>query len=259
MAPTPNALRKLLKICEQFSIDFDLEFNASKSECIVFRKSYTIEYPEIKFNDMTLKWKNKIEYLGHIIKFNLDDTDDLKYRKGKLYCDFNDLLSTFHFINIDIFLKLFKSYCCSFFGSVTYNYCDVNFSILGNPFKICLRKIWKVPFNTHSNIILELSNSLSFEDICYKRYKKLSDILQTSENKLIVHLHNIAMYYPALTITAQNNFKSKLRKDYNRVDDDVLYRVASIRELSSLSFSEVDGSSLTDDERTALIAHFCLY
>ena len=37
LAPSASAMRKLLLICEHFSCDYDVKFNASKSKCILFQ------------------------------------------------------------------------------------------------------------------------------------------------------------------------------------------------------------------------------
>ena len=35
LAPTPSAMRKLLAVCESYALDYDISFNASKSNFLV--------------------------------------------------------------------------------------------------------------------------------------------------------------------------------------------------------------------------------
>ena len=37
LAPTPDALRLMLKLCDHYSNNFNILFNASKSKCLVVR------------------------------------------------------------------------------------------------------------------------------------------------------------------------------------------------------------------------------
>jgi len=37
LAPSANAMRKMLRLCDDFARDYDVKFNANKSKCIVLK------------------------------------------------------------------------------------------------------------------------------------------------------------------------------------------------------------------------------
>jgi len=76
LAPSANAMRKMLRLCDDFASDFDVKFNANKLKCIVFKPycshllttnlGFQIGGNETEIVDMWL-------HLGHIITNRCDD------------------------------------------------------------------------------------------------------------------------------------------------------------------------------------------
>jgi hypothetical protein len=68
IAPTPDAMRKMLNICDKFAAEFSILFNAKKSKCLVFQpKRRGIPVPSspafyIGGNAILRSWTN-----GHIL------------------------------------------------------------------------------------------------------------------------------------------------------------------------------------------------
>ena len=74
LAPSPSALRTLLRICECFGIDNYLKFNPDKTQCSDF-PDYTIIAHVISC--FVEKLLNVVTYLGHTLTANLSDGDDI--------------------------------------------------------------------------------------------------------------------------------------------------------------------------------------
>ena len=79
LAPSPSALRILLRECELFATDHNLIFNATKTQLICFRSS-----PKVKctgkffFSGHLLEFSDTVTHLGHVLHCSLDDSDDIR-------------------------------------------------------------------------------------------------------------------------------------------------------------------------------------
>ncbi len=84
LCPSRSGLQKMINICEQFGIDFQVSFNNKKTQCICFSKSNDTGYGPVTLNNKRLKWESKMNHLGNILNQTLDDHDDLRKKKGTL-------------------------------------------------------------------------------------------------------------------------------------------------------------------------------
>ena len=60
-------------------------------------------------------------YLGTIIKYNLDDKDDILSKKCDFIYSVNNIISNIKGVSSALMNLLFKSHCYSFYGSQTWN------------------------------------------------------------------------------------------------------------------------------------------
>ena len=75
IAPTARAMRCMLHVCEEFSREFCVKFNAAKSACVVVstRPERYSESMEFSINGKKIVFANEYVHLGHIITRNMDD------------------------------------------------------------------------------------------------------------------------------------------------------------------------------------------
>ena len=78
MAPCAIALQELTDLCYEYSVDIDLNFNATKSYCVAFTpKLYKLALPSLHINHLPISYTDSIKYLsilGYI--FTSDNSDD---------------------------------------------------------------------------------------------------------------------------------------------------------------------------------------
>ena len=66
MAPSPEALQKLINNCYDFSLQSNLTFNSSKSFCMAFKpRLYKLSCPTFFMNNEKLDYTDSIKYLKH--------------------------------------------------------------------------------------------------------------------------------------------------------------------------------------------------
>ena len=80
LAPSPSALRLMLKHCEEFPIYRGLSFNASKTQLIRFgtQPSHLCS-AIISFFGISLPFTDTVVHLGHILSFDNSDTADILF------------------------------------------------------------------------------------------------------------------------------------------------------------------------------------
>ena len=69
ISPSSAGLKKLLAVCEQFGIENDLLFNASKSAIMFFKSNYMSNFNMQNFNlnGDIISVVEEFKYLGHFI------------------------------------------------------------------------------------------------------------------------------------------------------------------------------------------------
>ena len=116
MAPCAIALQELIGLCYEYSVDIDLNFNATKSYCVAFTpKLYKLALPSLHINHLPISYTDSIKYLGYI--FTSDNSDDAEMLRQMrlLYCRSNRLIRMFNKCNQNVLIELCRSFCTTFY------------------------------------------------------------------------------------------------------------------------------------------------
>ena len=65
LSPTVDALKNMLKICETYSVDFNIKFNTSKSKLLVFSENSTDV--KVNFQGNTIPQVKSETHVGHLM------------------------------------------------------------------------------------------------------------------------------------------------------------------------------------------------
>ena len=80
LAPTVFSLRRMLKICEEFSVEYDIIFNAKNTVCILFSGRHGSRTPPVmSLNGTVLHWKDTVKHLGNFISNDLSEDEEIRY------------------------------------------------------------------------------------------------------------------------------------------------------------------------------------
>ena len=120
LAPTASAMRHMLSLCDEFALEFDVKFNASKSKCIYFTPlgSNSVANSLLCFfiGGSVIKYVDSWPHLGHILHARSGDLDDILNRRSALVRQCNDILCHFSKLSPIVKLSLLYSYCSSLYG-----------------------------------------------------------------------------------------------------------------------------------------------
>ena len=142
----------MLNICNEFAQSNKIIFNSKKNICIKFGDKHIT--PEKAFlNSECLSWTDNIRHLGNYIDCSNRDIVDCGIKKGMFIGYVNKLRSNYDTLQPHILINLFKSYCCSFYGSMLWKYNSEGFDKICKSWNIAIRTLLRLPFNTHTRYL----------------------------------------------------------------------------------------------------------
>ena len=113
LAPTKQAMDKMLIECETFSKEYDIAFNPSKSKLVFFgEENCTVTF---KLQGITINKVPSEKHLGIIIG-KYSQHGNIQNCISQLYGHVNLLLSQFSKVCLDLKFRLFKSFCMATYG-----------------------------------------------------------------------------------------------------------------------------------------------
>ena len=98
ISPSSVGLQQLLRICCCYSMQFDIVFNSAKSVIMIVKtkEDRNTQFPSFFLAGQALGVVKKVKYLGHIIREDLCDDDDVQCQCCKLYAQANMLKRKFN-------------------------------------------------------------------------------------------------------------------------------------------------------------------
>jgi hypothetical protein len=176
LAPTARAMRTMLGVCDKFASEFNVLFNANKSKCITFKKqSYLVTQapPRHSASSLFSISGNCIEnvyswsHLGHILRANLLDDDDILSRRNSLVGQINSFLCNFSKVDVLVKNALFRVYCSSHYGSELWDLTNPKVEDYCVAWRKGLRKLWKLPYDCRSVNVAVVSNTVPlYDELC---------------------------------------------------------------------------------------------
>ena len=122
LAPNPSAMRALLRICDSFAAEYDINFNPDKSKFLVIASDKRRHlYREMCLCSFSIGTKcidnvDNFIHLGHIISSSFVDLADILHRRNLFVGHTNHLLCFLNKLDMSVKLKLFASYCSIIYG-----------------------------------------------------------------------------------------------------------------------------------------------
>ena len=148
---------------------------------------------------------NSITHLGHIIHDNIYKHDSSKCVKD-FYIQFNSFMSDFKYLGSVMRNYLFSKYCTSFYGSqILPVYNRSTMYGLNLAWRTSIKKVWRIPWTTHSNILPILAGVLPPNLMFEKRAIGFINKLLKSENNTVQTITGMAIY--GTTSVLGQNFK----------------------------------------------------
>lgn len=176
----------MLDICTEFAKEYDLIFNAKKTQYAIFNQN-KVNNDNLLFGDITLIPTKSIIHLGH--KINVD-SNSIEFDTHKFLVSFYSVLLISRKMSINTKYFLFKTFCMSLYGIVLMNETTVSKAL--TEIRKCLRKLFHLHYRTHSRYLPYICNDFPFEVQLHSRFIKFFRNSFTSKNNVIKELTKIS-------------------------------------------------------------------
>ena len=150
LAPSLDALREMVSICETYATEYHLLFNPSKSKLMYFNISH--DNLSVKLCGKEVLLVSHETYLGNFIGSDIFDR-----AITQSVCAFNQsgnhLIADFSMIDSFSLHKLHSNYCMSLYGCELWNYNSRYINDIYVAWRKVIRKLFKLPYRTHNYLV----------------------------------------------------------------------------------------------------------
>ena len=262
LAPTVDALKSMLQMCETFGREFDISYNPRKTVCIQFkRKGANNATPNVSLNGTQLQWQNTVKHLGSFVSQNMREEHEIKAKQGNFIGSVNGLRSNFGTAEPEVLVEIFNRQCCHFYGCETWSLADKNLSSMFTSWRKGCRKVWNLPNTARSKLLPVLMRSPSPEVQVMRRFATMFNSMMKGHNQKLSNLLGISINSSNRGFIARNVSWISARwrcgfcflQDNSRHvgDTDAVARAEAIRELTrcqngQMILHHLDNSELID-------------
>jgi hypothetical protein len=159
LAPTRSSMLTLISVCEEYSSEFHILFNASKSRHIFFNRGKCPRPDEFYLLGNAIPVADSEKHLGNTI--GLDGFQQtIEACTNELYKNVNMLSAQFSGVTLDTKYQLFKTFCMSVYGSQLWDFENKQCEKFYTAWRKCIRKLFSLPYRTHSHLLPYIFNDL---------------------------------------------------------------------------------------------------
>ena len=126
-----------------------------------------------------------MRHLGNFVDSTLSDSLDCRYKRSMFIGYVNKLISKFGHLQPHIVINLFKTYCCSFFGSSTWRLNSAGFKSCTTAWNVGVRRLLNLPNTTHTWLLGPLLDSVHMTYKLYIRDLKFIYCMKNNDNDLV--------------------------------------------------------------------------
>ena len=168
MAPSRSAMVTMLKICEDYAGQNNLEFSTdpnpdkSKSKCIFMCGHLRRAKPaNLQLYGVDLPWVSTATHLGNELSWECSMDEDMKCKRGSFISRSTEVRETFSFAQPNQVLQAVKTYCFDMYGAMIWPLYSAKAQAVFNTWSTCVKLAWGVPRATHTTPIWWTTCSLA--------------------------------------------------------------------------------------------------
>ena len=206
LAPTVYALSKMLKICEEYGIEYDVIYNATKTVCIYFsgKKLYSCDPPDVFLNGSRLSWVKKVKHLGNIVSWNLCEQFEIKAKMSDFIGRTNSIIGKFKGSNRCIVSNVFRSQCYHLYGCQAWSLESKHIGTFDITWRKAVRKLWYIPNISRSKLLPELVDVSTVRDKAMKLFSTMYNAMCNSHNSKLNLLCKVSVHSVKKGIIGKN-------------------------------------------------------
>ena len=160
LAPSRSAMESMLKICEDYAGENNLEFSTdpdpvkSKSKCIFMQGHMKQSKPvNLKLYGVDLPWVKTATHLGNELSEHCNMEQDMKVKRANFVKNSTDIREAFSFAQPNQILQAVQTYCGSLYGAMTWSLFSDKAMQVFNCWSTCVKLAWGVTRATHTYFV----------------------------------------------------------------------------------------------------------
>lgn len=198
ISPSPNGLRRMLAICDQYALQHDIIFNTKKSLCMMIQ-SHKVKFnssPSMYINGKELNYVDTFRYLGYIISNDLSDGSDLDRQRRALYVSANRIKRQFCVCNEQVKTQLFNALCGNMYCSHLWARSNKDsFNRVRVAYNNALRIIFNYEKFCSAGTMFVYHGIYSFNAMLRRNIAGFRERVQNNNNSLLVVLTSPTLLY----------------------------------------------------------------
>ena len=273
LSPLVSSLQRMLQVANKFSEEYNVLFNATKFQFIVYDKDPATV--TITFNNIVITSVQSGDHLGNILS-NTPSINNIDKGINDLTCKFNNMLPHFEHSFYNVKYTVFKSFCMCLYGCTLWDFSSKVVDRFYIRWCKCIRRLLHLHPRTHSNLLCLICDDKDVKRQLHMRVLKFAHDISCSKNKCVqlcaylsIHgscselsnsLNHISNVYhldkydvPDMSVNYINNVLC--RYDDNCFTDHERYCAKSIQEL--LDMKNNRNTNFNQQEIMDLLEHFC--
>ena len=258
MAPSVSAMQSILHICEEFALEYNVLWNCKKTICMRIGSGGVPPQRQLTLNGTVLNWASKVKHLGNMVNHDLKDNVDMVYKRGVFIGQVNKLNVKFGTVHSTLRGKLFQNFCCSWHGCQTWDLDGRSAQCMQTEWNKAVRKIMRLPYDTHRNLLPLVLNSKPFSEQHRSRVQKFLGSFQKSENK---HVKFLGMRARICTYGSLGRNYVRLLDQMSKTEScaGLLATSQMIKELIDVRDRLTVIQGISNDETSEMIDYLCTY
>ena len=217
LAPTKEALQKMLDICNKYANDHNLNFSTdanpekSKTKCLIFSSNKITDYPEkLHLGNDRLPWVENGKHLGSILENIVNGMKkDILVKRAKYIEKNNELQQEFHFSHPDIQFEINRIYNSHFTGSSLWDLFCKESTMVENSWNVSFRTMYNLPRSTHRYFVEPISGKTHVKTILIKNF--LSFISQIENSKKLASKALLTVIKNNVSTVTGSNLKNIMK------------------------------------------------
>ena len=204
IAPSVTAVKKMLRICEEFSAEYNVTFNSSKSKLLTFGNSSGAV--DIKLENNPIEHVKGALHLGSYIGQE-SSLQNIERASREIRSKTNMILSRFKLCNTVVRNELFNVHCRSFYGAPLWNLSKKHMNVLCTSWRKCEKCIWRLDPLTRSWVIPHITGNAPIRNQLFTRCLKFLITCMNSSNSFLSFITKSCLISNSVSA---NNFRTIL-------------------------------------------------
>lgn len=256
LAPSCNAAKKMLSICEKYANEFDVKFNSSKSVLLLYNVQNK-DHIQLKLNGECLIQGEKAQHLGSFIgvDHNLSNRVNISNAANGLCYRTNVLLSRFSHCSTDVKCSLFDLYCTSYYGCPLWKLDKSALDCFCISWRKCIRRVLNLDRRTRSRYLPLLINKTDIRIQLLSRFCAFWIKCYTSKNPIVKFCARISIQSMSVVADNVRQVLSYLLWDYDTLLNHVRKGRSVPHYIKRLFFTKCNA---VDASNAAVIKELCM-